>query len=115
VPRPRSSPSQDLKLKKCYVLNDNQTYGQGVAKAFADEAAKQNIQVLGNEAWDAKATDYKSLMGKIKTAGADCVYLGGIYDNNGGQVVKDKVAVLGANDGRQAARLRTASPATRTS
>jgi branched-chain amino acid transport system substrate-binding protein len=38
-------------------------------------------------------------MGKIKSAGADCVYLGGIYDNNGGQVVKDKVAVLGANDG----------------
>ena len=91
--------SQDLKVTKCYVLNDNQTYGQGVAKAFADEAAKQNIQILGNEAWDAKATDYKSLFGKIKSAGADCVYLGGIYDNNGGQVVKDKVAVLGKNDG----------------
>jgi branched-chain amino acid transport system substrate-binding protein len=91
--------AQDLKVKKCYVLNDNQTYGQGVAKAFADEAAKQNIQVLGNEAWDAKATDYKSLFGKIKAAGADCVYLGGIFDNNGGQVVKDKVAVLGPNDG----------------
>jgi branched-chain amino acid transport system substrate-binding protein len=91
--------AQDLKVTKCYVLNDNQTYGQGVAKAFADEAAKQNIQILGNEAWDAKATDYKSLMGKIKSAGADCVYLGGIYDNNGGQVVKDKVAVLGPNSG----------------
>lgn len=91
--------SQDLQIKKCYVLNDNQTYGQGVAKAFADEAAKQNIQVVGNEAWDAKASDYKSLMGKIKSTGADCVYLGGIYEQNGGQVVKDKVAVLGANDG----------------
>jgi branched-chain amino acid transport system substrate-binding protein len=91
--------SQDLKVKKCYVLNDNQTYGQGVAKAFADEAAKQNIQILGNEPWDAKATDYKSIFGKIKDAGADCVYLGGIYDNNGGQVVKDKVAVLGPNSG----------------
>jgi branched-chain amino acid transport system substrate-binding protein len=91
--------SQDLKVKKCYVLNDNQTYGQGVAKAFADEAAKQNIEILGNEPWDAKATDYKSIFGKIKDAGADCVYLGGIYDNNGGQVVKDKVAVLGANNG----------------
>jgi branched-chain amino acid transport system substrate-binding protein len=91
--------SQDLKVKKCYVLNDNQTYGQGVAKAFADEAAKQNIQVLGNEPWDSKATDYKSLFGKIKESGADCVYLGGIFDLNGGQVVKDKVAVLGPNDG----------------
>ena len=91
--------AQDLKVKKCYVLNDNQTYGQGVAKAFADEAAKQNIQVLGNEPWDSKATDYKALFGKIKAAGADCVYLGGIYDLNGGQVVKDKVAVLGPNTG----------------
>ena len=27
------------------------------------------------------------------------VYLGGIYDNNGGQLIKDKVAVLGDNDG----------------
>ena len=29
----------------------------------------------------------------------DCVYLGGIYDNNGGQLIKDKVAVLGPNTG----------------
>jgi branched-chain amino acid transport system substrate-binding protein len=91
--------SQDLKVKKCFVLNDNQTYGQGVAKAFADEAAKQNIEVLGNEPWDGKATDSKALFGRIKSAGADCVYLGGIFDNNGGQVVKDKVAVLGDNSG----------------
>ena len=27
------------------------------------------------------------------------VYLGGIYDNNGGQLIKDKVAVLGKNSG----------------
>jgi branched-chain amino acid transport system substrate-binding protein len=91
--------AQDLKVKKCYVLNDNQTYGQGVGKAFADEAAKQGIQILGNEPWDAKATDYKALYGKIKSAGADCVYLAGIYDLNGGQVIKDKVAVLGPNSG----------------
>ena len=47
--------AQDLKVKKCYVLNDNETYGQGVAKAFADEATKQGINILGNEAWDAQA------------------------------------------------------------
>ncbi len=27
------------------------------------------------------------------------IYLAGIYDNNGGQLVKDKVTVLGDNDG----------------
>ena len=35
----------------------------------------------------------------MKASGADLVYLGGIYDNNGGQLIKDKVAVLGDNDG----------------
>ena len=35
----------------------------------------------------------------MKASNADLVYLGGIYDNNGGQLIKDKVAVLGDNDG----------------
>src|SRR5207302_1582401 len=55
--------SQDLKLKNCYVLNDNQTYGQGVANAFADEAKKQGINILGNTAWDAKQPNYTALYG----------------------------------------------------
>ena len=32
-----------------------------------------------------------------KSQNPDCVYIGGIYDNNGGQLVKDKVSVLGDN------------------
>jgi branched-chain amino acid transport system substrate-binding protein len=89
--------AQDLKVKRCYVLNDNQTYGQGVAKAFADEAVKQGINILGNEAWDNKQPNYTALFTRIKASNPDCVYLGGIFDNNGGQLVKDKVAVLGDN------------------
>jgi branched-chain amino acid transport system substrate-binding protein len=91
--------AQDLKLKKCFVLNDNQTYGIGVAKSFADAAAKEGIEVVANEPWDAKQTSYTNLYQEAKSAGADCVFLGGIYDNNGGQLVKDKVTVLGPNDG----------------
>ena len=87
----------DAKITKCYVLNDNQTYGLGVAKAFTDAAKKQGIEIVGEASWDAKQTSYTSLFQAAKTAGADCVYLGGIYDNNGGQLVKDKVAVLGDN------------------
>ena len=102
--RRRSSPSKDLKVKKCFVLNDNQTYGQGVAKAFADEAKKQGIEIVGNEPWDAKQPNYTALFQQIKATGADCVFLGGIYDNNGGQLVKDKVKVLGDNDEGQADR-----------
>jgi branched-chain amino acid transport system substrate-binding protein len=90
--------AQDLKVKRCFVLNDNQTYGQGVAKAFADEAKKQGIEVLGNEAWDAKQPSYAALFQNVKSKNPDCVYFGGIYDNNGGQLVKDKTSVLGDNN-----------------
>jgi len=90
---------KDLKVTKCFILNDNETYGQGVAKAFKDEATKAGISVVGEQAWDAKASDYIALFNSIKATGADCVYLGGIYDNNGGKLVSDKVKVLGPNSG----------------
>ncbi len=89
----------DLKIKKAFVLNDNQTYGIGVAKAFTDSAKKLGIEIVGEQAWDAKQPNYTALYQAVKASGADLVYLGGIYDNNGGQLIKDKVAVLGPNSG----------------
>jgi branched-chain amino acid transport system substrate-binding protein len=89
--------SKDLGVKKCYILNDNETYGQGVASSFEAEAKKQGIEILGNEPWDGKQPNYTALFNKIKGLGPDCIYLGGIYDNNGGQLIKDKVSVLGDN------------------
>ena len=89
--------AKDLGVKKCFILNDNETYGQGVASSFATEAPKDGIEILGNEPWDAKQPNYTALFTKIKALGADCVYLGGIFDNNGGQLIKDKVSVLGDN------------------
>ncbi|SDU94647.1 amino acid/amide ABC transporter substrate-binding protein, HAAT family [Microlunatus sagamiharensis] len=91
--------ANDLKVKKAYVLNDNQTYGLGVARAFEENAQKNGIEIVGKGSWDAKQPNYTALFQSIKASGADIVYLGGIYDNNGGQLVKDKVSVLGPNDG----------------
>ena len=45
--------------KSVYVLNDNQTYGQGVATSFVTGRAKVGLKVLGNEPWDAKQTDVR--------------------------------------------------------
>ena len=88
---------ETLKATKVYILNDNQTYGQGVAKAFESKAKEIGLTVLGNEPWDAKQANYTALFNKIKAGSPDLVYIGGIYDNNGGQLVKDKVSVLGDN------------------
>lgn len=89
--------AKDLGKKRCYVLNDNQTYGQGVAQAFVDNAPKVGLTILGNQAWDSKQTNYTALFQSIKAKNPDCIFLAGIYDNNGGQLVKDKVKVLGDN------------------
>ena len=103
----------DLKATKAFVLNDNQTYGLGVAKAFATAAKKVGMEVVGEQSWDAKQPNYTALYQSVKASGADLVFLGGIYDNNGGQLVKDKVAVLGDNSKSSWSPL-TASTAIRT-
>lgn len=89
----------DLKVTKCVVLNDAQTYGVGVANAFKAEAKKQGIDVVADAAWDSKQPNYTALFEGFKSLNPDCVFLGGINDNNGEQLIRDKVAVLGANDG----------------
>ncbi len=88
---------KDLGLKRCFVLNDNQTYGQGVATAFVNNAKKIGLQILGNQPWDSKQPNYTALFQSIKSKNPDCIFLAGIYDNNGGQLIKDKVKVLGDN------------------
>ena len=92
---------EKLGVKKVYVLNDRQTYGQGVATAFTTEAKKIGLTVLSDgaagEGWDDKQPNYEALFTKIKALGPDMIYIGGIYDLNGGQLVKDKVKILGDN------------------
>jgi len=87
---------QDLNVTSCLVLDDTETYGKGVANAFAAEAEKQGVKVL-RDSWKKADANYTALMGKGKAANVDCVFFGGVNDNNGDQLTKDKVAVLGDN------------------
>jgi branched-chain amino acid transport system substrate-binding protein len=80
-----------------YVLTDNETYGKGVADLYVRSSKKLGIKVLGNEAWDAKASSYEAIASKIKQSGAQAVFLGGIVCNNGAKLLKDLRAGLGAN------------------
>ena len=91
--------AQSQGTKNIYILNDKESYGLGVATNFRDAAESLGIKIAGFEAWDPKATSYTSLFDKVKSTGADAVFLGGLIDENGAQVIKDKVAVLGPNDG----------------
>jgi branched-chain amino acid transport system substrate-binding protein len=88
----------DLGVTKVFVLDDRELYGKGVADAFEGAANEIGLEVVGHEGWDKDAPNYTALMTKIKATGADGIYIGGISTNNGGQLVKDKVAGVGDND-----------------
>ena len=93
--------AQSIGVKRVYVLNDRQTYGIGVARSFTAAAKKLGLTVLSDgdagTGWDDKAPNYEALFTKIKATKPDMVYVGGIFDLNGGQLVKDKVKYLGDN------------------
>jgi len=88
-----------LGVKSVYVLNDKEAYGFGVASAVknvATGAKSLGIKVSGFEAWDPKASSYSDLATKIKSSGAQAVFLGGLECENGGKLIKDLRAGLGS-------------------
>jgi len=85
--------------KSLYILNDKEAYGLGVATNVREAAEHLGIKVAGFEQWDPQASNYEAVMQKVKQSGADGLFLGGLVDENGAQVIKDKVKVLGPNDG----------------
>jgi branched-chain amino acid transport system substrate-binding protein len=89
--------ARELGLKKVYVLTDKETYGNGIANLFSQYAKKVGIETLPGspQAWDKKASSYDAIATKVKTSGADAVFLGGIVCNNGGKLIKDLKAGLG--------------------
>ncbi len=84
--------AKELGTKKAFILHDRELYGKGIADVFKRVCGKLSIEVVGYEGIDSKAANYRSLVTKIKSTGADLVYFGGTTQNNAGQVAKDLVA-----------------------
>ena len=85
-------------VKKAYVLyagKDPTSLGQ--AKTFRGAARKLGIHVVGFKAWNVKASSYRGLMKSVAKTKPDAVLLAGLTEENGGRLIKDKVAVLGSN------------------
>jgi len=90
--------AKSLGKTKAYVLDDTQTYGHGLAAAWALHATKIGFTVLStggkSEGFDAKSTDYAALGQKIKSSGADIIYIGSITGQNTGKLWKDLRAAM---------------------
>jgi branched-chain amino acid transport system substrate-binding protein len=88
---------QSKGVKSVYILNDKEAYGLGVAKNFSGAAKALGIKVTGFSAYDPKQPNFQALFTRIKATNPDSVFIGGLIDENSGQLINDKVAVLGPN------------------
>jgi branched-chain amino acid transport system substrate-binding protein len=85
-------------VKRVSVLNDKEAYGLGVAKNFAGAAKAAGMTVTGFTAYDPKQSNFKALFTTIKKQNPDAIFIGGLIDENSGQLINDKVQILGSNE-----------------
>ena len=93
---------QQKGVKSVYILNDKEAYGLGVAKNTEGAVKALGIKVLGFSAFDPKSSNFQALFTKIKNTNPDAVFIGGLIDENSGQLINDKVTVLGPNTNKPA-------------
>jgi branched-chain amino acid transport system substrate-binding protein len=92
--------AKQQQIRRAYVLyagGDPTSLGQ--ARTFRGGAKKLGIAVAGFRSWNPDAANYKGLMKTVAGTMPDAVLLAGLTEENGAQLIRDKVAILGANDG----------------
>jgi branched-chain amino acid transport system substrate-binding protein len=105
-------------VKRAFVIDDDETYGKGLADVFAAQFVRLGGTVLGREHLTAGQTDFKALLTKARALGPDVLFFGGTTSTGGALVRKQMAdAGLGAlpffgGDGiSDAAFISTAGPA----
>jgi branched-chain amino acid transport system substrate-binding protein len=88
---------KDDGVKTLYILNDKEAYGLGIAKNVRGAAASAGIKVVGFSAYDPKAPNFQATFTKIQNTNPDAIFIGGLVDENSGQLINDKVSILGPN------------------
>ncbi|MGE0853425.1 MAG: ABC transporter substrate-binding protein [Hyphomicrobiaceae bacterium] len=71
------------KAKSVYILVRNDNYGQSLAEAFAKTIEARGIKILGRDAYEPNARDFKPILAKLKDATPDFVGIMGFYTDTG--------------------------------
>lgn len=69
-----------LGFKKVVVLDDSTPYGEGLAAEFRDSFKSAGGEVLFEAKTQDKDTDFNALVTRMKGAGPDLVFYGGLYN-----------------------------------
>jgi len=68
--------------KKAVILHVNNEYGTQIANIFTVNFENQEQKVVANEAYDPKATDFRSVLTKVKALTPDVIYLAGYFEDS---------------------------------
>ncbi len=76
------------------MANDKEVYGAGLSRNIEGSLEEQGVELAFNEGIDPKASNFRSLAGRAKSADADCFVFSGITANGAVQIFKDFAAAL---------------------
>ncbi|MBP8742633.1 MAG: ABC transporter substrate-binding protein [Acidaminococcaceae bacterium] len=86
----------ELKLKKAVIFVDNSSdYSKGLASFFKQAYTSKGGEIVGEEAYLQKDTDFKAVLTKIKTMNPEILYVPGYYEEVG-KIIK-QARELGMN------------------
>jgi branched-chain amino acid transport system substrate-binding protein len=88
--------ARKLGVGRAFVIDDGEPYGKGLASNFISSAGRLGIAIAGSEAWDPKASSYSDLVSKVKHSGADGVFLSGLLQLNGDELLRELRGAFGA-------------------
>jgi branched-chain amino acid transport system substrate-binding protein len=80
--------ARKLGYSKVFIIDDNETYGKGLADVFEADFKTDGGTVLGHEHITSGQQDFKALLTKAASLGPDFVYFGGTTSSGGGLVRK---------------------------
>jgi len=96
--------ARKLDFSRAYILDDDETYGLGLANVFESDFRNLGGAVLGHDHITKNQQDFKALLTKVAAAHPDVVFFGGTTSNGGGLIRKQmfdvgmsKVAYMGGD------------------
>ena len=89
--------AKNLKLKKAFIIDDNETYGKGLADVFEESFKKNGGTVLGHEHITKGQQDFKALLTKVHSASPDMIFFGGTTASGGG-LLRKQMSDVGMKD-----------------
>jgi branched-chain amino acid transport system substrate-binding protein len=84
-------------LRRAFVIDDNESYGKGLADVFATAFVSDGGALIGREHLTQFALDFKPLLTKVRALNPDMVFFGGIV-STGGAILRRQMADVGLGD-----------------